>query len=631
MNSRAPAPPPLLRGFSFVRHLGSGGFADVYLYTEQNLGRRNVAVKVLIRGKLADDALHHFGSEATLMARLSNHPSIVSVYQAGISIDDRPFIVMEYCSKPTLHARYRATRLSEAETLRVGIQIAGAVETAHRAGILHRDIKPANILVTDYGRPALADFGIAATTGSGTAVGLSVPWAPPEALGAGWPCDARSDVYSLAATLYTVLAGRTPFEILGGSNTQTELIGRIQEAPLPRLGRTDVLPSVDRVLAAGMARDPQDRFPSAIAFARALQRVQIERGMQPTMVDVMDDAVDSEELGEEAGRTVTRPVVAIDARIPTAPAVHPQTVSVPIESVPVFGAGIGQTILRPASDEAAVTQLRDAMGGSSTQSLAPTRSDPTTPRHARRPRRLAMIGGVTAVAVAAAVGIASILLPQESAVPRSSGSLTPMVSAEPMAATASASSGPSDMSTTTRTRSASSGSPAAVPPGRAVAGFTCWNGKTVGDLKSCGRPTGIEGLRYLYPSLKAEWSRCKYLDLRTTTATFECSFDRGVIRYRYWKDAAEATGHYVDKYANADESEFVLDGQSLGTVYRDIKREKEGVFWMTAQWGDGHYALSVAAKTRAEQEQLWATARIRAVADLQGFPRGTNPREAVRE
>ncbi len=69
MTSRAPAPPPLLRGFSFVRHLGSGGFADVYLYAEQNLGRGNVAVKVLLRDKLADDALHHFGREATLMAR----------------------------------------------------------------------------------------------------------------------------------------------------------------------------------------------------------------------------------------------------------------------------------------------------------------------------------------------------------------------------------------------------------------------------------------------------------------------------------------------------------------------------------------------------------------------------------
>lgn len=428
MSSRPPAQPPALPGFEFVRHLGSGGFADVFLYEEQNLGRRNVAVKVLLKGELVAGALDNFSNEATLMARLSNHPSIVSVHQAGLSADGRPFIVMEYCSKPTLHARYRAARFSEAETLRVGIQIAGAVETAHRAGILHRDIKPANILVTDYGRPALTDFGIAATTASGAAAGMSVPWAPPEAVESGRMGDARSDVYSLAATLYTVLAGRTPFEIPGASNTTVDLMGRIQTAPLPKIGRPDVLPSMERVLATGMARDPESRYPSTMAFARALQRVQIERGMQPTTVDVMDDAIDTDERLEDEGRTVVRSVITIEAQ----PAVPAQPAPAPVFET------AGRTMLRPTADDVAATQLRGSAGaqidpgseatsGHSTGSasgLAPTRPDPD--RHGRS-RRPVVIGVTVAIVAAAALGVAGFMLAPQPAAPR-----TPTTSTQPI-------------------------------------------------------------------------------------------------------------------------------------------------------------------------------------------------------
>ena len=428
MSSRPPAQPPALPGFEFVRHLGSGGFADVYLYEEQNLGRRNVAVKVLLKGELVAGALENFSNEATLMARLSNHPSIVSVHQAGISVDGRPFIVMEYCSKPTLHARYRAARFSEAETLRIGIQIAGAVETAHRAGILHRDIKPANILVTDYGRPALTDFGIAATTASGAAAGLSVPWAPPEAVESGRMGDARSDVYSLAATLYTVLAGRTPFEIPGASNTTVDLMGRIQTAPLPRIGRADVLASVEKVLATALSRDPESRYPSAMAFARALQRLQIERGMQPTTVDVMDDAIDTGELLEDEGRTVVRSVVTIEAQAPTPKIVAP---------APVFETA-GRTMLRPEIDDVAATQLRGAAGiqidptstpdpaTGSTDGLVPTKPD--RGEHGRpRARRPMVVGVAVAVLAAAGLGVAGFMLAPQPAAPR-----TPTASAQPI-------------------------------------------------------------------------------------------------------------------------------------------------------------------------------------------------------
>ena len=386
MSARPPAAPPSLTGFQYLRHLGSGGFADVYLYEEQLLGRK-VAVKVLLSGKLGADALRHFTNEANLMAQLSNHPSIVSVYSAGVSDDGRPYLVMEYCSRPNLQARYRAQRFSEAEALRVGVQIAGAIETAHRAGILHRDIKPANILSTDYGRPALTDFGIAATTSSGVQTGMSVPWAPPEALAADGRGDERSDVYSLAATLYTLLAGRTPFEVPGTSNTSVELMSRVHTLPLPPLGRQDVSASFERVLATAMAKRPAERYGSAMEFARALQRVQIELGMQATTVDVVEDVPEQLDEEEDGGFTRIRSVVTIEAQPVAAP--PPAPVSGLIDEV-------GSTQLRgyqpaplatPAAPPVADTDLR------------PPAVIPEPPAPARRSPLPLVLGSVAAVAV----------------------------------------------------------------------------------------------------------------------------------------------------------------------------------------------------------------------------------------
>ncbi|WP_341856059.1 serine/threonine-protein kinase [Brachybacterium sp. GPGPB12] len=167
---------------------------------------------------LDDSVRHQFDSEANVMAQMSTHPSIVTIHQAEVSGDHRPYIVMEYCSRPNYGVRFRKERITVAEA-RVGVQIAGAVETAHRAGILHRDIKPANILVTDYNRPALTDFGISIAAGQGEDVedsqGMSIPWSPPEFFADPPRADVRSDVFSLAASVYSLLAGQTPFERRG--------------------------------------------------------------------------------------------------------------------------------------------------------------------------------------------------------------------------------------------------------------------------------------------------------------------------------------------------------------------------------------------------------------------------------
>ena len=322
---REASAPPVLPGYDHVRTLGLGGFADVFLY-RQDLPRREVAVKVLLAGSLDDEVRERFQTEANLMAQLSHHPSIVTVYQADIAADGRPYLVMEYCSRTGLAERYRTERISVAEVLRVGVRLASAVETAHRAGILHRDIKPANVLTTDFGWPALTDFGIAATTGQGggATVGMSIPWSPPELLAEHPHGDQRSDVYSLAATLYSLLAGRTPFEIPGGQNGAQQLVARIERAPLPPTGRDDVPGELQAVLERAMAKVPELRHPSAAALGRALQQVEADLRLPVTPLDLLDDGVPHTEPmpshggGEVADATRLRSIVALPQPAPAA-------------------------------------------------------------------------------------------------------------------------------------------------------------------------------------------------------------------------------------------------------------------------------------------------------------------------
>ncbi|TFC95228.1 MULTISPECIES: serine/threonine-protein kinase [Cryobacterium] len=335
--SSAVSSPPELPGYEFVSTLGSGGFSDVFLY-DQQLPRRRVAVKVLLTEQLNDLTKARFVDEANLMAQLSTHPSIVTIYHAGVAGDGRPFLVMEYCAGPSLSERYKREPLTVEDTLRIGVRLAGAVATAHTAGILHRDIKPANVLTNDFGGPALTDFGISTTldqtslhrgaaagTGHGADetqdVGLSVPWSPPEMFEDAPTPDVRSDVFSLAATLHTLLAGRTPFEIGGRSNGTLDLIGRIERGVITPIGRSDMPASLLAVLAKGMSTDRASRYSSAVDFARALQRIELELGYSATAIEVprLTLAEPSASTGAGENETRARSVVTIAAQ-PTRPA-----------------------------------------------------------------------------------------------------------------------------------------------------------------------------------------------------------------------------------------------------------------------------------------------------------------------
>lgn len=237
---------PEIPGYRFVQPLGRGGYSDVYEY-EQDLTRQRVAVKVLRVETVSDLTMRMFGTEAQSMARLATHPFIVKVFQAGFASDGRPYLVMQYYPPPHLGKR---APLGTPQVLRTGIQLASAVETAHRAGILHRDIKPANILVDEYGAPGLTDFGIAGDAsqaeddGSG---GVSIPWSPPEVLNGTSHGSVQADVYSLGATLWHLLVGRSPFWLPSGDNSERALLARILTTPAPATGKA-VPPQLELLL-----------------------------------------------------------------------------------------------------------------------------------------------------------------------------------------------------------------------------------------------------------------------------------------------------------------------------------------------------------------------------------------------
>jgi hypothetical protein len=350
---RPASTPPELPGHTFVRLLGSGGFSDVFLY-EQQLPRRRVAVKVLLLDELTPANRAAFVAEANLMAQLSAHPYIVTIYHADVASDDRPYFVMEYCSGPSLAERYKQAPLPVVDALRTGVRLSSAVQTAHQAGILHRDIKPANVLGNDYGWPALTDFGISsavddalpahtttvagalADTGTGGTsgqVGLSVPGAPPEMFEDDPDPDVRSDVFSLAATIWTVLAGQTPFEVRGRGNGTLDLIGRIERGAITPMDRTDIPRSLIAVLQKGMASEREDRFASALDFGRALQRVEMELGYARTELEVPNLRFDAPERPADVGgadETRVRQGATLEAQpvaaAPVAAAPAPSTV-----------------------------------------------------------------------------------------------------------------------------------------------------------------------------------------------------------------------------------------------------------------------------------------------------------------
>ncbi|MBU3062338.1 protein kinase [Nocardia sp. NEAU-G5] len=288
-------------GYNDAQEIGRGAFGIVYRCIESALDRA-VAVKVL--GPAVDDQDRaRFLREQRALGKFSTHPNIVQVLTTDITATGRPFLVMPLHARGSLAARIRTDGpLPWQEVLSVGVKLAGAMATAHACGVIHRDVNPANVLITDYGEPQLADFGIACFGGVfETATGLiagTPAYIAPEVL-RGRPPTASSDIYGLGATLFAALAGHAAFERRAGES-MVEQFARMTTEPVPDLRSAGVPPTVCTVLEAAMATDPADRPATARDFGGRLRIVQFSCGLP---VDVMaapapDGSVDTVSDGQ---------------------------------------------------------------------------------------------------------------------------------------------------------------------------------------------------------------------------------------------------------------------------------------------------------------------------------------------
>ncbi|MFJ4656285.1 protein kinase [Nocardia sp. NPDC088792] len=269
-------------GLVEAEEIGRGGFGVVYRCAQRVLDRI-VAVKVLST-EIDDESRERFLREEHAMGRLSGHPNIVDILQVDVTPSGRPYIVMPYATHGSLEQLVRENGpLTWADSLRVGVKLAGAIETAHRAQVLHRDVKPANVLLSRYGEPQLTDFGIARIPGgfrtSTSLITGSPAFTAPEVLKGDEP-TVRSDVYGLGSTLFALLTGHAAFERQSGEKIVAQFL-RITSQPVPDLRELEIPPDVAGAIEAAMAPEPRDRPESAVEFGELLRAVQSEHGQVP--------------------------------------------------------------------------------------------------------------------------------------------------------------------------------------------------------------------------------------------------------------------------------------------------------------------------------------------------------------
>ena len=267
-----------LGGYRLVRRLGSGAMADVYLAEQESLGRQ-VAVKVLRPETLRHpSAVQRFSQEARAAAALV-HGNIVQIHEVAC-IDGIYFLAEEYVAGPTLKA-WLASRgpLDARQSLAVLAHVGSALARSAEQGVVHRDIKPENLLVTPSGEVKVADFGLARVlatadgldlTQDGMTLGTPLYMSPEQAEGKA--VDSRSDLYSLGATVYHLLAGRPPF--LGATSLAVAL-AHIKELPVPIAQvRPDVPVGLSDIIDRLLCKRPVDRFADPTELLHAVEAVE---------------------------------------------------------------------------------------------------------------------------------------------------------------------------------------------------------------------------------------------------------------------------------------------------------------------------------------------------------------------
>ena len=248
---------PTIPGLSQLSVLARGGFATIYRAIQDSIGRE-VAVKVENRTLESERDQRRFLREARAAGQMSAHPYVVDLHDVGVTEDQHPYMIMELCAG-SYADRMRVGPLSPAETREVGIKIADALAVAHECGVLHRDVKPANLLISRFGEPLLADFGLAVlaeTRETSITLEVNTPaYAPPETFQSGPPTPAV-DVYGLSACLYALLSGHPP-RFQRDPNPSLLSLLELFDEPIPDV--PGVPTELVDVLRMGMANDPLAR------------------------------------------------------------------------------------------------------------------------------------------------------------------------------------------------------------------------------------------------------------------------------------------------------------------------------------------------------------------------------------
>jgi len=249
-----------------VRELGRGSFGIVFEARDRQLGRL-VAFKAVRPGRRSQISFRQelLQREAEAVAQL-NHPNIVSLFDVG-TCDSGPYLIMELLRGETLRDRMRKGLLPLPEALEIAIEMAWALDHAHAAGVVHRDLKPENVFLCAKGRAKVLDFGIAHVFGAGSRTAIGTPaYMAPEQWRQG-PQDARTDVFGAAATLATVMTGRTPYRVTDDWSAVLEPGAR------PRVDASGLPSQLTTLLQRALSPDPDERPQDGHAWLTDLLRI----------------------------------------------------------------------------------------------------------------------------------------------------------------------------------------------------------------------------------------------------------------------------------------------------------------------------------------------------------------------
>jgi serine/threonine-protein kinase PknK len=322
--------PESVPGYRDLARIGHGGFSVVYRAVQESF-ERAVALKVLTMGTTDEEARRRFLREVRLASRLSGHPHVVTVLDTGMTVSGRPYLAMDLYDGGSMKERLkRSGPLSPAQTAMVGAKIAEALAAAHALGVLHRDVTPNNILVSRFGEPALADFGVSCLLDASSSASVLDVFSPqhaaPELMTRGTPTVA-SDVYGLGSTMHQLLTGQPPF---GGEGRDVRsIMWRAVSEPPPRPNCPGVPELADAILRA-MAKEPEERFADAAEFARVL-RALIPEGVPSALP--MPDRLEASSIGltgstAGAGAAAVTPESTYSRRpVPSAPVLDPDSTS----------------------------------------------------------------------------------------------------------------------------------------------------------------------------------------------------------------------------------------------------------------------------------------------------------------